>query len=173
MRIRLASLALLIGSSLCGCVSLPQGLSPIENFEAARYSGQWYEIARLDHRFERGLSRVTASYELLPAGGLSVINRGFDARRNKWRQASGRAHFIKSESVGWLKVSFFRPFYASYVIIALDPNYRWAMVSGPSRDYFWILSRSPALEPDVLQALIKQAARQGFAVERLIFTHQG
>ena len=101
-----------------------------------------------------------------------MINRGFDARRNKWRQVNGRAHFVKSESVGWLKVSFFRPFYASYVIIALDPSYRWAVVSGPKRDYFWILSRNPGLEPDVLQALIKQAARQGFAVESLIFSHQ-
>ncbi|OPZ59631.1 MAG: Outer membrane lipoprotein Blc precursor [Deltaproteobacteria bacterium ADurb.Bin510] len=165
-------IVLLAGALLGGCVSLPKGLEPVQGFEAGRYLGQWYEIARLDHRFERGLSQVTATYAPRPDGGIDVLNRGYDARSLKWRQARGRAYFVKDEATAWLKVSFFSPFYASYVIIELDRDYRWALVSGPSREYFWILARSPSLEPDRLQSLIDLAREKGFATERLIFPPQ-
>jgi apolipoprotein D and lipocalin family protein len=138
--------------------------------ELDRYLGTWYEIARLDHRFERGLSRVSANYTLRDDGGVRVINRGYDAAAGEWRQVDGKAYFIGSPDVGRLKVSFFGPFYAAYNIIALDEqDYQWAMVSGPNTDYLWILARDTRLDPALQQRLITQAQDAGFDTDELIF----
>lgn len=154
---------------LVGCVGLPAGLEPVVNFDAARYLGQWHEIARLDHRFERGLSRVTASYVRRPDGGITVINRGFAAETQTWRAVRGRAYFVKDPGTGWLKVSFWGPFYGAYVILELDPGYTCALVAGPSRDYLWILSRSPQMDPACVSRLVGIAEGLGFDTARLIF----
>jgi len=139
----------------------------------SRYLGTWYEIARLDHSFERGLTRVTATYSLREDGGIKVVNRGFDARKQEWREAIGKAYFVESPDIGRLKVSFFGPFYGGYNIIDLDKeNYSYALVSGPTRAYLWILARDQKLEPSVLNHLVNKAKALGFATEQLIYVDQ-
>jgi apolipoprotein D and lipocalin family protein len=155
---------------LAGCVGIPDGVTPVDNFQLERYLGQWYEIARLDHSFERGLSHVTADYSLNPDGNVRVINRGYSARDNKWKQAEGKARFVKTSDMGFLKVSFFGPFYGSYVILELDHiNYSYALVCGPNRSYLWILARSPRISDEVKNALIAKAVSLGFQTENLIY----
>ncbi|WAK04207.1 lipocalin family protein [Methylobacter sp. YRD-M1] len=153
-----------------GCTGLPSGVEPVTGFELNRYLGKWYEIARLDHSFERGLTDVTAEYSLRDDGGVSVLNSGFNAETGQRQSAEGKAYFIESPDVGRLKVSFFGPFYGAYNIIALDKaNYSYAMIAGPDRDYLWILSRTPKLDQKTLQALIDQAQSMGFATQNLIY----
>lgn len=160
----------LMAALLPGCTGLPDGIEPVAGFDLQRYLGTWYEIARLDHSFERGLSNVTARYSLRTDGGVQVINRGYDAQRGNWREARGRAYLVGDPSVGRLKVSFFGPFYGGYNIIALDRrDYSYALVCGPNRRYLWILARTPQLNPTVLQALLHQARQLGFATDQLIY----
>lgn len=155
---------------LPGCSGIPKGIKPVTGFELNRYLGHWYEIARLDHSFERGLSNVTASYSLRPDGGIEVINRGYDQEEQRWREARGKAYFVGPPDIGQLKVSFFGPFYGGYNIIALDQaNYSYALVCGPNRRYLWVLARSPRLNPSVLHSLLKQAGELGFATDGLIY----
>lgn len=154
---------------LAACSGVPQGLEPVENFDLTRYLGRWYEIARLDHSFERGLAKVTADYRLLEDGRVEVINRGFDVDTGKRREADGVARFQGERDVGSLEVSFFGPFYGAYNVLVLDPEYRYALVAGPNRDYLWILAREPQLERAVVDKLIVQAAEWGFPTDELIF----
>ena len=157
---------------LSGCVGTPEGLTPVSGFEANRYLGHWYELARLDHRFERGLEQVSAHYSLNPDGSIKVVNRGYDAEQRQWQQAEGTAKLVGEPSVGQLKGSFFGPFYGGYNILVLAPDYRYALVCGPDRDYLWILARTPSLpEPD-LQFLVAEARRMGFATDQLIYVRQ-
>ncbi|AOV97703.1 hypothetical protein A9798_12600 [Edwardsiella hoshinae] len=151
----------------CRSPTPPRGVEPIQGFEVARYLGTWYEVARLDNRFERGLVQVSANYSARSDGGIRVINRGYDMRRGRWRQSEGRAYFTGAPTVAALKVSFFAPFYGGYNVIALDEAYRYALVCGPDRDYLWLLSRTPTMPPAVRQAYVALAARLGFATERL------
>ncbi|MBF6648322.1 lipocalin family protein [Methylobacter sp. BlB1] len=163
-------LSLLLLMLVSGCIGLPSGVKPVTGFELNRYLGKWYEIARLDHSFERGLTDVTAEYSLKGDGGVSVLNSGFNAETGQRQSAEGKAYFVESPDVGRLKVSFFGPFYGAYNIIALDKaNYSYAMIAGPDRDYLWILSRTPTLDPKTLQALIDQAQSLGFATQNLIY----
>lgn len=155
---------------LAGCVSIPDGVTPVDNFQLERYLGTWYEIARLDHSFERGLSRVTADYSMNADGSVRVINRGYSSGENKWKQAEGKARFVKKPDMGFLKVSFFGPFYGSYVILELDrEKYSYALVCGPNRSYLWVLARSPGLSDEVKNALVAKAATLGFKTDELIF----
>ncbi len=165
-------LALPLTLLLLGCVGLPQGVVPIRPFALDRYLGRWYEIARLDHSFERGLSRVTAEYSLRPDGGVRVLNRGFSEKEGKWKEAEGRAYLAGRPDEGFLKVSFFGPFYGAYVVVALDPGYRYALVCGPSRKYLWILARQPRLDEAVRAELTARASSLGFDADRLIWVDQ-
>jgi apolipoprotein D and lipocalin family protein len=152
-----------------GCTGAPEGVTPVTDFAIDRYLGTWYEIARLDHSFERGLTNVTATYEPREGGGIEVVNRGYDPESGAWREARGKAFFVDDTSTGMLKVSFFGPFYGGYNVIALDrETYGWSMVVGPSRAYLWILARSPDLDPGILDALIAEAKSLGFPVGELI-----
>ncbi|WP_394708517.1 lipocalin family protein [uncultured Desulfuromusa sp.] len=158
---------------LFGCSSAPKGVTPIATFDLDRYLGTWYEIARLDHRFERSLSHVSATYSSRADGGIDVLNRGYDKKTGEWKEANGRAYFLESPQKGSLKVTFFWPFYAGYHVIALDQqNYSYALVSGPDRDYLWLLSRTPKLEESITQSLVKKAAALGFDTSNLIFVEQ-
>lgn len=150
----------------------PENVTVVENFEADRYLGQWYEIARLDHRFERGLDHVTATYSKRDDGGLKVINRGYSARKQRWKESIGKAYFTGSPQRAALKVSFFGPFYGGYNVIALDKDYRYALVCGPNHKYLWILSRTPQLDTSVKQQLTDQARQAGFPVDKLIWVNQ-
>ncbi|MDH4126772.1 MAG: lipocalin family protein [Gammaproteobacteria bacterium] len=155
---------------VAACTGLPKGASAVSGFELDRYLGTWYEIARLDHRFERGLSNVSASYTLRDDGGVRVLNKGFNKARGEWNEAIGKAYFADSPDVGRLKVSFFGPFYGGYNILELDfENYEYALVAGPSRSYLWILARSPNLSADIVQALVEKARSLDFPVDELIF----
>lgn len=156
--------------SLAGCLGMPQNVQPVSDFKLDNYLGKWYEVARLDHSFERGLSDVTAEYVMRPDGGVSVINRGYSAENKEWKQAEGKAYFVNSENEGYLKVSFFGPFYGSYVVFELDKqNYDYAFVSGPNTDYLWLLSRKPDVSPDVKAKFERLAQQNGFNVSELIY----
>jgi apolipoprotein D and lipocalin family protein len=155
---------------LAGCVSVPENITPVDNFNISQYLGKWYEIARLDHSFERGLTSVSAEYSLRPDGGVRVINRGYSQKENKWKEIEGKGYFVDRKDVGFLKVSFFGPFYGSYVIIDLDnDNYSYALVCGPDRSYLWILARSPRIDDGVKKRLVEKAAALGFDTDRLIY----
>ena len=170
MKTILISLALL----LTGCVGLPEGVKPVDHFNLDRYLGKWYEIARLDHSFERGLSKVSASYSLRDDGGIRVINRGYDAKKQKWKDAEGKAYFVNGADQGFLKVSFFGPIYGAYIVVEFDhENYQYSLVSGPDRSYLWILSRTPQMDPVTLKRLVEKAAALGFDTGKLIFVEQG
>lgn len=134
-----------------------------------RYLGKWYEIARLDHSFERGLSKVTADYSLREDGGLRVINRGYSVADAIWKEAEGKAYFVGSQDQGHLKVSFFGPFYGTYAVFELDKdNYQYAFVSGPDTSYLWLLSRTPIVSQALLDRFINKAEALGFDTENLI-----
>lgn len=165
----LMACAVLLG----GCLGKPAGIEPVHGFELDRYLGTWYEIARLDHSFERGLTRVTAEYSLRDDGGVRVVNRGFSDEANQWREAVGKAYFVEAPDVGYLKVSFFGPFYGSYVIFSLDPDYEYAFVAGPDTSYLWLLARAPVIRVDLLQRFMAQADALGFPTDRLILVDQG
>jgi apolipoprotein D and lipocalin family protein len=159
---------------LGGCVGIPDGVTPVEDFKLERYLGTWYEIARLDHSFEEGLSRVSAEYSLNDDGGVNVLNRGYSAEDSSWKDAEGKAYFVDREDQGYLKVSFFGPFYGSYVVFDLDhENYQYALVCGPKKSYLWLLSRTPEMNKDQRDSLIAKAAALGFEVDKLIYVdHQ-
>jgi apolipoprotein D and lipocalin family protein len=158
---------------LAGCTGIPEGVSPVRGFQPERYLGVWYEIARLDHDFERGLVNVTATYRTRPDGGINVLNRGFDPAKHAWREVKGRAYFLDKPDMASLKVSFFGPFYGGYHVMALDPDYRWAMVAGPSHKYFWILARAPTLPDDALNNLLQTAKQAGFNLDGLVRVSHG
>ncbi|WMN88780.1 lipocalin family protein [Vibrio parahaemolyticus] len=168
----LKSLLLLSAVVLFGCTSKPEGVEPVQNFELKPYLGKWYEIARLDHSFERGLSNVTAEYELREDGGVTVINRGYSQQEQSWKQAEGKAYFVDEPSTGHLKVSFFGPFYSSYIIFELGEDYDYAFISGYNRDYLWLLSRQPQVDSATLERFKQVARDKGFAVDELILVDQ-
>jgi apolipoprotein D and lipocalin family protein len=159
---------------LAGCTDIPEGVTVVRGFELDRYLGTWYEIARLDHSFERGLNNVTATYSMREDGGVRVLNRGYNPARQKWKEAEGKAYFIDQPDVGRLKVSFFGPFYGGYNIIELDKEqYSYVLLCGPDRDYLWILARSPSLPRATVERLVQRAGQLGFQTDQLIYVqHQ-
>ena len=169
----LKRLALLLTLALAGCVDPPAGVDPVTGFKLDSYLGEWYEIARLDHRFERGLDQVTATYSIHEEGGVRVLNRGRSTEDGEWRDAEGRAYFVAAEDVGHLKVSFFGPFFGAYVIFELDKeDYQHAFVSGPDRDFLWLLSRDPMVTPALLDRFVRRADELGFDTSSLILVKQ-
>lgn len=165
---------LLLSAALAACsnTEVPEEVVPVEGFELQSYLGTWYEIARLDHSFERGLEGVTAHYSLREDGGVKVVNRGYDEEEANWEEAVGKAYFVGDADTAHLKVSFFGPFYGSYVVFELDSEYRYSLVSGPDLSYLWILARTPELDDNTLEELIAKARARGFATEKLIFPKQ-
>ncbi|QQK60673.1 lipocalin [Shewanella sp. LC6] len=148
-------------------------VEPVKDFKLDRYLGKWYEIARLDHSFERGLTQVSAEYSLKPDGGVKVINRGYSAAKQEWKEAEGKAYFVNGENEAYLKVSFFGPFYGSYVVFGLDQqNYQYAFISGPDTDYLWLLARTPTVSPEVIKQFVDMASARGFDTDSLIYVEQ-
>ncbi len=156
-------------SFLPGCAhNSTRGLPPVTGFDAGRYAGTWYEIARFPHVFERGLTRVTAEYTAQADGSIRVVNRGYDPAKQKWRSATARAVFPGAHDIGLLRVTFFWPFSASYKVVKLDEKeYAWAVVTSGTLDYFWILARTPRLPPETYAELVKFAADSGFDTSRI------
>lgn len=152
---------------------MPEGIKPVDNFDVQRYLGKWYEIARLDHSFERGLNQVSADYSLREDGGIRVLNRGYSPKDNEWKEAEGKAYFVSDTDIGHFKVSFFGPFYSSYIIFSLDtPDYQHAFISGYNNNYLWLLSRTPTVPQKIIDNFITQAKRYGFNAEEIIFVDQ-
>ena len=166
-------LFLLSSILLTGCLGTPEGVAPINDFEAKRYLGKWYEIARLDHSFERGLNKVSAEYSLRQDGGIQVVNRGFSKKDNAWKDAEGKAYFVNDKNQGHLKVSFFGPFYSSYIIFELDKTgYDYAFVSGYNNSYLWLLARTPSVDQTVINHFVTRSKTLGFKTDELIFVNQ-
>jgi len=161
---------MIIAVLVTGCTGKPDGVVAVKEFELDRYLGKWYEIARLDHSFERGLDNISAEYSLRDDGGVKVINSGFSKEDNEWEQAEGKAYFVDEADSGHLKVSFFGPFYGSYVIFELDKeNYQYAFVSGPNTSYLWLLARTPKLDQQIIDRFKKRAQESGFDTSKLIY----
>ena len=157
---------------LSACAGLPEDIEPISDFELDRYTGKWYEIARLDHRFERGLEQVTATYSIKEDGTVRVANRGFSTKNKEWKDAVGKARFAGNSNIGHLEVSFFGPFYGSYVIFELDKeNYQYAFVTG-SKNTLWLLSRTPHVSTDLKDQFVNTIQEFGYNTEELIFVTQ-
>jgi len=158
---------------LANCTGIPDGLKAVEDFNINRYTGTWYEIARLDNRFEKGLEKIAATYQLREDGGVDVINKGWNEQTGEWNQVEGKAYFIDKPTIGRLKVSFFGPFYGGYNIIDLDKkDYSYALVTGPDKSYLWILSKTKHLPEETQTTLINKAKALGFTTNDLIFVKQ-
>ncbi len=145
---------------------------PVSGFNSDRYLGKWYEIARLDHSFERGLSNVTANYAKRADGRISVVNRGYNDKAGAFEEATGRARFAGGPSTGKLRVSFFGPFYGDYIVFGLGKDYRHAYISGGSDKYLWLLSRTPSVPPSVRRDFVSQATALGYDTGALIWVDQ-
>lgn len=156
----------------CSSPTPPPGVTVVSNFDAQRFLGTWYEIARMDHKFERGLEKVTATYSAMDDGGIQIVNRGYNPDRQMWQQTVGQAYFTGAPNRAAMKISFFGPFYGGYNVIALDREYRHALVCGPDRNYLWILSRTPTITAEMKQQMLDVATRQGFDVTKLIWVKQ-
>jgi len=166
----MTNIAMLCVLLLAGCVNVPENVKPVGDFRLTNYLGTWYEIARLDHSFEKGLTRVTAEYSLRADGGVKVVNRGYSEKDRQWREVEGKAYFVQAPDQGFLKVSFFGPFYGSYIVFDLDhAQYQYALVSGPNTSYLWILARRPKMDDALTKKLVAKAAALGFDTSALIF----
>ena len=164
---------ILILFSLLACTGVPSDIRPVKTFDLNRYLGTWYEIARLDHSFEQGLSFVTADYSIKKDGSIKVLNKGYSAEKNTWSTAEGRAKFVGDKNIGHLKVSFFGPFYGAYVIFKLDDiNYQYAFVTSYNKEFLWLLSRTPTVSDAVLADFKRVSADYGFAVQDIIYVKQ-
>lgn len=157
---------------LTGCSDKkPEKVTPVENFKLNEYLGTWYEIVRLEHRFEKGMEAISATYSMREDGGVKVLNKGYKTEEKEWSEAEGKAYFVQSPDKGFLKVSFFGPFYGSYIV--MDTDYEtYTMISGPDLSYFWILSRKPTLDEKILNRLLAQAKEAGFDTSKLIYPEQ-
>jgi len=161
-------LLVILSTYLLSCTSVPSDLTVVNNFEIDRFLGTWYEIARLNHKEERNLQQVSATYSLQSNGSILVVNKGFNSKKNVWKSIEGKARFNGPTSEGRLKVSFFGPFYGGYNILKLEEDYSIAMVAGPNRKYLWILARDKQIKTEQYNAYIEQAKAWGFATSELI-----
>ncbi len=148
-------------------VSIPPEVLPVEDFDVERYQGHWYEIARIDYLFERGLTSCTADYSMNADGTVRVFNQGFDPEKGVWKSAKAVARFIGAPTEGALKVSFFRPFYSGYYVVHVDDDYQCAVVVGDGCRYCWVLSRSPEMNDKLYAGLLSVAAANGVDISRM------
>jgi apolipoprotein D and lipocalin family protein len=160
-------LKLFIVMSLFSCRSIPKGVEAVKNFDKERYLGKWYEIARIDFKYERDMNNTTAEYSTMANGKIKVVNKGYNYKKKKWETATGKAKFVGDENTAMLKVSFFGPFYAGYNVIKLDTAYQYALVAGKNFDYLWILSRNSRIPDDVRNDYLQFATQVGYNTDRL------
>ncbi len=165
------ALLIAFGCILISCSSIPEKAEPVKNFDVSKYLGTWYEIARFDYRFEKDLDNAIAQYSLNGDGSVKVVNSGYNFRKNKWVSVDGTAKFRGDKTVAALKVSFFRPFYAGYNVIALE-DYQYALVAGKNLNYLWILSRKKNIPENIRVNFMKKAKEIGYDTSRLIWVNQ-
>lgn len=158
--------AILLNSCAAG---IPKGATAVQDFDSKKYLGKWYEIARMDFRFEKNLNNVTAEYSTKENGHIKVDNKGYDYVKDKQKQSIGEARFRGAENVGELKVSFFKPIWSGYNVIDIDENYQYALVAGDSLKYLWILSREKTIPEDVKQRFLQKARSIGYNVDELVW----
>ncbi len=151
------------------CVSIPKGAVAVKPFDKEKYLGKWYELARLDFKYERNLNNTTAEYSLNDNGTIKVDNKGYNTLKERWEQATGKAKFVGEENVAMLKVSFFGPFYSGYNVIAIDNDYKYALVAGKSLKYLWILSRETNIPDDIKEKYLKIAEGIGYNTDNLLW----
>lgn len=173
--ILLVCLLLLMGGVAIAKARAPQSSqsidrTPVRKFDLARYMGTWYEIARFDHKFERGLEAVQTTYTLEPDNRVKVENSGYDLRKGRRSVAVGKGR--ATDIPGRLRVSFFWIFYSDYNVLELGPDYGWALVGSSSPKYLWILSRTPTLPQETLDEILHLARQRGYDTEGLIYVDQ-
>ena len=152
-----------------GCSAQPNVDNSVKGgLELDKYLGDWYEIARFDHPFERGIQFAKANYTLREDGKVAVLNTGI--KDGKPKDAKGKAKLTDNPRI--LRVSFFGPFYGDYRIMLIDPDYKWALVGGSNDKFLWILSRTPKLEDSVRETILAEATRRGYDVGKLIWVEQ-
>ena len=157
---------------LSSCVTKPADINPVTNFQADKYLGKWYEIARLDNRFEKGMTHVNAEYSLNSDGSIKVLNSGINANETTRSYAEGVAKFVENKETAFLEVSFFRPFYSAYIVFNLDEDYKYAYVAGNDKDYLWFLSRTPTVSQQQKDDFVTKAKALGFDTDKLIWVEQ-
>lgn len=153
----------------CSGSKIPKKAVAVTNFDKTKYLGKWFEIARLDYKWEKNLNNVTAEYSLKEDGTIKVDNRGYNVKKDKWEESIGKAKSVKKDDVGMLKVSFFGPFYSGYNVIAIDPDYKYALVAGESLKYMWILSRETTIPESVKADYLIKAQEIGYNVTDLVW----
>ncbi len=154
---------------ITSCASIPKKAKPVQNFDLNKYLGNWYEIARFDFRFEKDLDNVMAQYSLNNKGNVNVVNSGYNFKKEKWVSAEGVAKFRGDKNSAALKVSFFGPFYSGYNVIAIDEDYKYALVAGKDLKYLWILSREKSIPEDIKAEYLKIAQEVGYDTSDLIW----
>lgn len=159
------ALLILLLCMVCGCTKLTVDNSVVDNLDVNRYLGEWYEIARYDHRFERGMENTRAIYSMRDDGMIDVINTG--VKDGERKESKGKAKLTDTPAL--LRVSFFGLFYSDYRVMMLDADYQYALIGSGSDDYLWILSRKPLLPDTVKQQVIKEAQRRGYDTSKLIW----
>lgn len=157
---------------LSSCTSIPKNANPVQSFDINKYLGDWYEIARFDFRFEKDLDNVMAQYSLNDKNNVDVLNSGYNYKKEKWVSANGVAKFRGDKNKAALKVSFFGPFYSGYNVIALDDEYKYALVAGKDLNYLWILSREKSLPENIKTEYLKIAQEIGYDTSKLIWVKQ-
>ncbi|MDD2635491.1 MAG: lipocalin family protein [Bacteroidales bacterium] len=162
-------LTIIIMAGLFSCSTIPKGAVAVKPFDKAKYLGKWFEIARLDFKFEKNLNNTTAEYSINKDGTIKVDNRGYNTLTGEWAQAIGKAKFVGDDELAMLKVSFFGPFYAGYNVIAIDENYQYALVSGKNLKYFWILSRTTSIPDEIKKEYLHIAREIGFNTSDLLW----
>jgi apolipoprotein D and lipocalin family protein len=158
--------------NLSSCVSIPRGAKAVNPFDRNKYLGTWYEIARMDFKFEKGLDHVTATYSLINEKTIRVDNKGYSTIEKKWKESIGKAKLAGDSSEGRLKVSFFGPFYGGYNVIAIDRDYQFALVAGNNLHYLWFLSREKIMPKEVKEKYLLQAQALGYDTSKLVWTNQ-
>jgi apolipoprotein D and lipocalin family protein len=156
-------------ASIYSCQSIPKGASVVQNFDAKKYVGTWYEIARIDFKQEKNLNNTVAQYALKNNGDIKVMNSGYNYIKQEWKNAVGNAKFRGNTTEGALKVSFFGPFYSGYNVFAVDKDYKYALVGGKNFDYLWILSREKTIPNATKEKYLKIATDLGYNVNNLLW----
>jgi len=171
-KILIGSSALLAGTFLYYKFrkTIPSGINAVKSFDANKYLGKWFEIARFNFMFEKNLDYATAEYSLNKDGSIKVVNRGFDYKKLKAVEAKGKAIFAGNPDEAMLKVSFYGPFYAGYNVIAIDDKYKYALVAGRSRKYLWLLSKEKEMPKEILKNYLNMAEKLGFDTSKLVWT---
>ena len=167
--IGLAALGLLTLVAVKSCRTIPKGAEVVKPFDKNRYLGKWYEIARIDFRFEKNLNQTTADYSENKDGSIRVVNRGYNYKKDQWKESVGKAKFRGDTTEAALKVSFFGPFYSGYNVLAIDPDYKYALVAGKNLDYLWLLSREKTMPANIKERYLEQARQLGYNTGRLVW----